>query len=247
MMSSIYEIFGHVKNAFLKQKRILFVFVLLLSVISSVLLFSESFPRNHAFRQALFAVLSQPSDYQSAIASLDVIASQDCRIYWQIGLLSPSAGSLTDNESTFKNMLNCSSRSVDWLYLLAPQREDLALRASQLYPQNTKTWLWLGDLAYEDEEFLLAEQYFLQSTQQDTSYGLAWCRLGRVQEQQNLLDDAKDAYWQCCKNGDPGSNGCYRAGRVAEKLGDIPNAIRYYRRSHYQPALDRADELEASQ
>jgi len=151
-----------------------------------------------------------------------------------------------DIETNLNKLLGCSPRAVDWLFLIAPQRTDLAYRASQLFPQEARIWLWLGDLARTDEDLELADKYFTESTRLDPYSGLAWCRLGGVKEKQELFVDAVDAFWQCCQNGDPGSHGCYGAGRMAEKLGDIPNAIRYYRRSHFSRALERADELEAS-
>jgi tetratricopeptide (TPR) repeat protein len=105
----------------------------------------------------------------------------------------------------------------------------------------------LGDLSKASSNLPLASQYYAESARLNPSDGLAWCRLGWVEEAQERLPSALDAFWQCCQNGDPGSNGCYSAGRVAEKLGDIPAAIRYYRLSHWSPALQRADELEGSQ
>ena len=224
----------------------LFAFVLLVSLLISGMMVVAALPRNRAFHQALTAGLKQPPDYRTALISLETIAPQDCRIYWQISLLSHYTGNLSATVERLETMLNCSPEAVDWLFLMAPQRKDLALRAAQLYPQDAKVWLWLGDLASQENDVLLAEQNYLRSTRQDPLYGLAWCRLGKIKESQGLLDQAVDSFWLCCKNGDPGSNGCYGAGRVAEKLGDIPNAIRYYRHSHYQRARDRADELEAT-
>jgi tetratricopeptide (TPR) repeat protein len=55
---------------------------------------------------------------------------------------------------------------------------------------------------------------------------------------------ALEAYLQACRNGDPGANGCLRAGSLAEGDGDFSAAIEYYRLSKWSGALDRADELE---
>lgn len=231
------------KNTLAIRKGILVGYALLSLLASSFLLF-HFFPRNRAFHEALSASLNQPVDYQGAIASLEAIVPDDCRIYWQIGLLTQYHSSLPGNGGIVDKMLGCSPNAVEWLYIIAPQQEDLALRASQQYPENTKTWFWLGDLADQNDDYSLAEEYFLRSTQEDPYNGLAWCRLGRVKEQQSKIIEARDAYWQCCLNGDPGSNGCYGAGRIAETLGNISDAIRYYRYSHYPPTLNRADELE---
>ena len=212
---------------------------------SSVLLFQPA-ARNLAFKQAFAAAIYDPADYYQAMTKLAPIITQDCRINWQISLLALRADIPPDIEINMQNMLDCSPKSVDWLILIAPQRTDLALRAAKLYPEEAQIWLWLGDLAKTAEDPTLADKYFTESTRLDPYYGLAWCRLGRIKESQELLDEALYAFWECCQNGDPGSNGCYGAGRIAENLGDIPSAIQYYRRSHWQPALARADELESS-
>jgi len=56
---------------------------------------------------------------------------------------------------------------------------------------------------------------------------------------------AQDAYSQFCHHGDPGSNGCYNAGRIYEETGDYSEALHYYRLSRWSESLRRADELEA--
>jgi hypothetical protein len=59
------------------------------------------------------------------------------------------------------------------------------------------------------------------------------------------LEQAANAYLNCCLNGDPGSNGCYGAGCMMERLGNLPQAIAYYYRlSCWEEAQNRADELE---
>lgn len=216
-------------------------------LIGLCLLLVTSADRNQAFQASLQAVLRQPADYQQAMASLEALVPQDCRVNLQISLLSLRMDNPPDIESNLTHMLDCTPEAVSWLYLIVPQRTDLALRAAQLYPQEPQAWFWLGDLAKASGDLTLANQYFSESVRLDPSDGLAWCRLGWVNEAQGLLPASIDAFGQCCQNGDPGSNGCYGAGRVAEKLGDIPAAIHYYRLSHWQTALERAAELEGSQ
>jgi len=78
----------------------------------------------------------------------------------------------------------------------------------------------------------------------DPRDGLRWRELG---DALRSLDpkEAIEAYLQSCFNGDPGANGCYRAGLTAEQLSDYENAIRYYRYSRWEGALNRANQLEA--
>ncbi len=202
--------------------------------------------RNLAFAEALRASLHQPANYDQAAQSLEPLAKEDCRVYWQVVMLGSAGGNSANLDDPMGELLACTPRSIDWLLLVAPERSDLALQATQLYPQEPKAWFWLGDLAKASGDQLEAKQYFTESVRLDKAYALAWCRLGLINENEGLIADAEEAYLQCCQNGDPGSNGCYGAGRMAEKLDDIPNAIRYYRRSHWLPALERADMLEAS-
>ena len=229
-----------------KVRNALWASCLLISLIAAGLLLIPLLQRNQAFRQALSAALSQPADYEQALRQIELVRSQDCRINWQASLLARRMAEPPEIEANLEQMLVCSPAAIDWLLLVAPQRADLAQRAAQLYPQQASAWFWLGDLAIGAGDFVQASRYFAVSVEIESGNGLAWCRLGQALQQQEQHPQALEAFWQCCQNGDPGSNGCYGAGRVAERLGDIPAAIRYYRRSHWQDALERADALEAA-
>jgi tetratricopeptide (TPR) repeat protein len=220
--------------------------LLILSLTAACILLFQPFQRNLAFSQGLKAIIVQPGNYDRAFSLLTPIIGEDCRVNWQIILLANGNGKPQEVESYINNLLACSPESVYLLLTIFPTRVDLANQVSQLYPKEPKAWFWLGDLANQSGDILQAKEYFIESVNLDPAYGLAWCRLGIIYEQQNLLNDAEDAFWQCCQNGDPGSNGCYGAGRMAEQLNDIPSAIKFYNHSHWQPALQRADELEGS-
>lgn len=75
--------------------------------------------------------------------------------------------------------------------------------------------------------------------------GFHWREYGDVLVLVNQPEAAIDAYLQSCYHGDPGSNGCYRAGLTAEGLGDFQDAIRYYRLSKWSGSLERAARLES--
>jgi len=119
----------------------------------------------------------------------------------------------------------------------------MALLATQYYPDSSKAWFWLGE-ATAPTDHLGARQAYLRTVALAPRYGLAWCRLGRNYESNSELEKATEAWLNCCLNGDPGKNGCYGAGRMMEQLGNPQQAIEYYRRSHWEGALNRADELE---
>lgn len=219
--------------------------ILLISFIAGCLLVIKPISRNLSFRKALIAAIRQPTDFDQAVSILSPITEEDCRVNWQLILLTYDRERAIDVENNITNLLACTQNSVEWLLLIYPNRTDIAAKAVQQYPNDPKAWFWLGDLAKETGNIELAKDYFNESIRLVPAYDLAWCRLGWINEGQGLISEAEGSFLRCCENGDPGSNGCYGAGRMAEKLNDIPSAIQYYRRSHWLPALQRADELEA--
>ena len=75
--------------------------------------------------------------------------------------------------------------------------------------------------------------------------GVRWNELGDLLVKSDP-QAAIEAYLQACYHGDPGEHGCYEAGKLAEEQGDILSAIRYYRLSDWDMALQRANELKQS-
>jgi tetratricopeptide (TPR) repeat protein len=142
-----------------------------------------------------------------------------------------------------------------WIALGIILSKQDAQAASQLYDE-----LHLEELAGEspslavETQFLLASaisqeeperaiQLYQDGLQRKPTDGIRWRELGDLLYEKDP-QAAIEAYLQSCHRGDPGSNGCYRAGRTAEELGDLEAAIRYYRLSQWSRALERADELE---
>jgi tetratricopeptide (TPR) repeat protein len=123
------------------------------------------------------------------------------------------------------------------------QNEKLARMIVGQNPSNPAALFVLAEIVNQQnskEETNLFEQVVLY----DSTNGLAWCRLGTLYNRNKQLDKAVNAFLNCCRNGDPGSNGCYNPGRVMEKLGNLPKAIEYYRLSTSKVALKYAHELE---
>jgi tetratricopeptide (TPR) repeat protein len=129
-------------------------------------------------------------------------------------------------------------------------------RAARLYAE-----LGLDQLAQSDQLWSIEAQFifahvialeqpeqaivlYRQALQRRPLDGLRWRELGDLLVE-NEPQAAIAAYLESCYNGDPGSHGCYNAGLTAEKLGDLPDAIRYYRLSKWSGALERAAALEA--
>jgi len=88
-----------------------------------------------------------------------------------------------------------------------------------------------------------AIQLYRQGLQRKPYDGVRWYELGDLLSKTDP-QAAIEAYLQSCYNGDPGNHGCYGAGLVAEEQGDIQSAIRYYRMSRWEGALQRAGRLE---
>lgn len=72
---------------------------------------------------------------------------------------------------------------------------------------------------------------------------LRWRELGDLVVSQDP-EAAIQAYLNSYYYGDPGSNGCCRAGRTAERLGDWARAAQYYRLSRNEGIRQLAVEME---
>ena len=128
----------------------------------------------------------------------------------------------------------------------------LAEYATTARPGAAESWFWLAEAVggYSDYKFrdLTQKDEIIGLLQTGLSLspddGLRWRLLGDLFRQADP-ESAISAYLQSCFNGDPGSNGCWLAGQVAEENGLVREAIEYYRYSNWQGALDRADVLES--
>ncbi len=139
-------------------------------------------------------------------------------------------------------LLPCSPLYMDMIHDLAPTDAVLAALARELYPNLAEPLYWLAESngGYSAPENLSIYQQIVSEHPQE---GLAWCYLGYQYERAGDLQASLEARINCCYNGDPGSNGCYNAGRLYEQAGDIENAIKYYLLSKWQPSREKASEL----
>ena len=171
------------------------------------------------------------------------VTASGCGHIWLVGAGAGRRGDLVGQRHIWEQALGCSPGNLSLLQIILPQDIDMAMLATQRYPNNFKTWFWLGE-ALAPTDPLGARQAYLRTVALAPHDGLAWCRLGRNYEYNGELEKATEAWLNCCLNGDPGSNGCYGAGRMMERLGNPQQAIEYYRRSRWAGALKRAEELE---
>jgi hypothetical protein len=165
---------------------------------------------------------------------------RNCHLPWYLGFIQEYSGSRELRDRYWAEAVQCEPELVRYLYNRYPDDLQLAITIHQAQPESGSSWFWLGDL--QPENRLVYYQKGLSLEPQD---GRRWNELGGMLAKNGDLEPAMQAYLQTCLNGDPGYNGCWRAGQMAEKLGDIPSAISYYRLSRWKQAFDRAQELEA--
>jgi len=181
--------------------------------------------------------------FQPSPVAINPLPTETCRQTWLRAVINFHLNPVL-SEADFTTILHCGSQNVSLLQSLEPVNINHSVQAATAYPNNATAWFWVGDAtAPTDPTF--ARQAYLQTVTLNPRFSLAWCRLGWSYEHTEEIESALNAFLNCCQINDPGSNGCYGAGRMAEKLGDPQKAIEYYRMSHWEGSLKRADELEA--
>jgi tetratricopeptide (TPR) repeat protein len=165
-----------------------------------------------------------------------------CMEYWLVGKVAQQRGRLEEARTAWSSAMGCDQRYVELAQASLPKDAGLAERAASLYPEDARALFWMAETRTKDQTGEAIGLY-QQVVTLETGFGLAWCRLGYLQTRSDLAEAVK-SYSQCCRYDDPGSNGCWNAGRILEQLGDTQKAIEYYRMSRWDKALKRADELE---
>jgi hypothetical protein len=235
--------------------------VLLLTLLGLTLYFTTGFGQAYATnRLALLttrillnqAVPMQPYD----TISFREDATVNCRMMWLGGLIADHNRWMEQRNQLWHRSLQCEPMVVTFLAIIDPDEPTLAGYAVEVQPDYSESWFWLagtyldwrGGRPVPQDEAQRAEIIDLYQTGLALAPhdGLRWRQLGDLLHPVDP-EAAIEAYLQSCFNGDPGSNGCLRAGRTAEQLGDIESAIRYYRYSRWEGALNRAVELETQQ
>lgn len=171
------------------------------------------------------------------------LAAYRCPAYWFEGLLYQAAGESAARSAAWKDLLACTDRFTRYMSVVAAEDTDLARKATQLHPESAAAHFWLA-AALTDEDPDAAIVLYRQGLSLDPGYAYGWQMLGDLLVSRDALT-AEEAYYQSCINGDPGANGCLRAGGLAEARGDIVKAIEYLRLSKFDEAQARADDLEA--
>lgn len=197
---------------------------------------------NRAGQLAAYALMDPAADVARTAVDIGQLAAGDCRARWFEGLLYHTSGNAPAREAAWSALLDCSNDYVSYMSALAPGDAALAGRAVALRPENAAGYFWLAPIvaaeAPDDAVFLYRQGLALAPED-----GRRWLALGDLLQTSDL-PAAREAYLQACLNGDPGANGCLRAGGIAERQGDLRLAIEYYRLSNWSGALEKAAELE---
>jgi tetratricopeptide (TPR) repeat protein len=162
-----------------------------------------------------------------------------CRVHWLLAMSIP-ASQVDELWSAQKAAIECDPNNILFLHTLYPENGSLAQAAVAIQPEFPEGWFWLAELTPDFDEQLALYAHGLELGPTD---GLRWREYGDLLAPGDP-QAAMQAYLQSCLNGDPGFNGCWRAGKQAENLGEIELAIEHYRLSGWAVARQRAAELQ---
>ncbi|MFQ5921930.1 MAG: tetratricopeptide repeat protein [Anaerolineales bacterium] len=195
------------------------------------------------------AILSAHKSLSGARPLLEIATSSlappqsNCRGSWFHGFIAQSQGDETARDEAWESAIQCASHYIVFLHKMHPENRALAELAVRKQPGAAEGWFWLAQF-HIDKEPARAVELYRHGFTLDPHDGRRWKELGDLLVD-NHPDAAIAAYLQSCFNGDPGQNGCWRAGQTAERKGELNRAIRYYRFSRWEGALQRAAALEA--
>jgi hypothetical protein len=207
-------------------------------------LFLASFSTLILFKQNVTDLAFLPAVSENSKVLIPPSGTEPCQQTW----LRTAAGSA--NRSYFippedvSRLLACDEPYVSLISAIQPKNYQAASMAVSLYPENPHVWFWLGD-TIQTVAPATALAAFSHVVSLEPTNGLAWCRIGTIDEKVGQTQTATDAYLRCCLNSDPEVKGCFGAGQMMEKLGNLRQAIVYYRMSTWDKSLQRADVLES--
>lgn len=207
--------------------------------------FANGYAAQLAAESLLTTESASTSASGAAAVDLPTVAATACRVNWYQGLLANAALNVVARNAAWERLLNCTAEFIPFMAVLAPSDTALARLAMETRPESAAAHFWLAEsLAGErPQEAIAAYEAGLVLAPED---GVRWQMLGDLLIERDPAA-AIEAYLQSCYHGDPGANGCWRAGNAAEQQGDIAAAITYYRLSKWDVAHQRAAELESGQ
>ena len=199
---------------------------------------SKSLQFNLVALEGLSILFGKGKDSTRIPENLSSLGETHCQAYWYEGFLDQQNGRGSPSDNAWAQAIQCNASLILYLHTLLPEKADWAVYATRTQPESAEAWFWLGDLQPENRL-----EYYQKGLQFDPTDGRRWIAVGDML--QNIIPQAAiEAYLQGCYNGDPGFNGCVRAGGIAERQGLFEEAIQYYRLSQWEGSQTRADRLE---
>jgi oligosaccharide repeat unit polymerase len=200
-------------------------------------------PINRAGQITARSLLDSSSNDSEIAPMVERLAGTRCPAYWFEGLLHNAAGNQIARTSAWADLLPCTDRYIGYMAAAAAGDTLLARQAIAINPGDASAYFWLaGALTHEAPDEAIA--LYTQGLSLAPDDGFQWQRLADLLATSDPAA-AEQAYYQSCVHGDPGANGCWRAGGLAEARGEVEQAIVYYRLSNFSEARSRADRLEA--
>ncbi|MFO7663999.1 MAG: O-antigen ligase family protein [Chloroflexota bacterium] len=200
-------------------------------------------PINRAGQITAHTLLDSSSNVSEIAPMVERLAGRHCPAFWFEGLLHHAAGNQAARTSAWADLLPCTDRYTSYMAKAAPGDTMLARKAIAVNPGDAPAYFWLaGALTHEAPDEAIA--LYRQGLSLAPDDGFQWQRLADLLATSDPAA-AEQAYYQSCLHGDPGANGCWRAGGLAEARGEVKQAIVYYRLSNFPEARSRADRLEA--
>jgi len=161
---------------------------------------------------------------------------------WYTGLAAHQAKDTVSQSPAWLTLASRDARYIPFIEHFHPRNIGFALAVLDAAPGNSDALFWAGR-ALRDSLSDSAIACFRRGLRIDPANGLAWLQYGDLMLANHRPGDALRAYSNACFHDDPGLNGCWKAGRTAELLGDTVAALRYYRISEYSEARKRAAQL----
>jgi putative inorganic carbon (HCO3(-)) transporter len=197
---------------------------------------------NRAGQLAAHALLDPAADAGATAVEIGRLAEGECRARWFEGLLRDAAGDMAGRAAAWGALLDCTGDYLAYMPALAANDVELATRAVAARPDDAAAYFWLAAARAADAPAAAIELY-RQGLALAPADGRRWLALADLLQPIDPVA-TENAYMQACVHGDPGANGCLRAGELAEQRGDPRRALEYYRLSNWSGAREKADALE---
>lgn len=223
----------------LQKYRIFLVFPILIIIIFTFVNFKDFIILNN------YSISVVKSIYQGSIIGDYPIIDNDLVSHYKWLILMDKRQTIQEisEKSAYKGFIQRSKFFANMVRVLNPKDLELALEAEISYPKTKDYLYWVLDSAESDIE--LSKKTINELIILDPQDTVAWQRLGWLLWNNGNQEEGLQAYLKACEINDRESNGCYYVGISYRSLGDIENAIFYFRKSYWPPSWEIADQLEA--